>query len=143
MRRGGDPDLMLAFSRELEHQAEALGETAIVLAKFQDSSQVDDRTWRLYERLADRLAFVGMLGTGMEDFPARGVRGAHLASGNGADDEWDVAVLGPHFAAALAARQVGDREERSFDFAVTHDRDLAVDCARALMERIAPSRPQA
>jgi EAL domain-containing protein (putative c-di-GMP-specific phosphodiesterase class I) len=142
VRRGGD-DLMLAFSRELEHQAEALGETAIVLAKFQDSSQVDDRTRRLYERLADRLAFVGMLGTGMEDFPARGVRGAHLASGNGADDEWDVAVLGPHFAAALAARQVGDREERSFDFAVTHDRDLAVDCARALMERIAPSRPQA
>jgi hypothetical protein len=51
-------------------------------------------------------------------------------------------VVGPHFAAALTGRDLGDHGpelERRFDFAITYDRDLAVDCARSLFARIAPS----
>jgi DICT domain-containing protein len=125
--------------RELEHKAEALGQTAIVLARFQDPGRVEGDTWQLYERLADRLAFVGVLGTGMSEGPGSAVRGAEPAPGDDADGEWDLAVLAPHFAAALAAREAGYRSdgERRFDFAITHDRDLAVDCARSLVAWIA------
>jgi len=53
-----------------------------------------------------------------------------------------VAVIGPHFAASLAARDLGDtgpEDERRFDFVVSHNRDLATEAARSLMSRIAPS----
>jgi len=52
-----------------------------------------------------------------------------------------VAVIGPHFAATLAAWDVGDlgpENERGFDFAVSHDRDLSIEAARSMMLRVAP-----
>jgi EAL domain-containing protein (putative c-di-GMP-specific phosphodiesterase class I) len=139
--RNGTGELLLATSRELEQQAEALGETAIVLARFQDASRVDRDTWRLYERLADRLAFVGVLGAGVDGASASSVRGAEPAPGDSAEGEWDLTVLDPHFAATLAAREAGYRGDgaRRFDYAITHDRELAIECARSLMARIAPS----
>ena len=50
-------------------------------------------------------------------------------------------MVGPHFAAALVARDLGDtgpENERRFDYAVTHNRDLAIDAARSMMARILP-----
>lgn len=54
--------------------------------------------------------------------------------------EWNVTVIGTHFAMAFVARDLGDEcadMERRFDFAITYDRDLAVDAARAMMGRLA------
>jgi hypothetical protein len=51
-----------------------------------------------------------------------------------------VAVVSPHFAAALVARDLGDAGpdgDRRFDFVLTYDRDLVVDVAACLMSRIA------
>ncbi|MGY1689813.1 diguanylate cyclase domain-containing protein [Geodermatophilus sp. SYSU D01105] len=59
--------------------------------------------------------------------------------------EWDVAVLGPHFAAALLARDLGDDgpdEERRFAYALTYDRDTVTRAGAALLARVAP-RPGA
>jgi hypothetical protein len=50
-----------------------------------------------------------------------------------------VTVLGPHYAAALIARDLGDTgpdHERRFEFVVTHDRDLVVAASRSLMSRV-------
>lgn len=139
--REGDVDLLAAVSRELERQAEAIGDTALVLAGFHDAAVVGEETLALYERLSERLAFVGMLGVGVDETPAAGIRSAQTAPDN-PSNEWDVAVVGPHFAAALAARHVGGAADQTFQFAVTHDRDLAVECARLLMARIGErSRP--
>ena len=77
----------------------------------------------------------------MDEEPAPGVRGATL----GADDpplgEWSLVVLGPHFAAALVAQDLGDLGpdmDRRFTFARTYDRDLVIDAASALMGRVLP-----
>jgi len=40
--------------------------------------------------------------------PAPGVRGAALSGDDVLRGEWDLAVLGPHFAGALVARDLGD-----------------------------------
>jgi hypothetical protein len=48
-------------------------------------------------------------------------------------------VLGPHFGAAFAARDLGDSGPdcgRRFDFAMTHDRELVTKMARSMMRRL-------
>lgn len=65
----------------------------------------------------------------MELEPVRGVRGASLAADDPVRGEWDLVVLSPHFAAALLARDLSDvglDRERTFEFALTYDRDTVV-----------------
>ena len=53
-----------------------------------------------------------------------------------------MAVIGPHFAGAFVARDLGDTDvdgDRRFDFFVTYERELVVRAARALMARIVPA----
>ena len=69
------------------------------------------------------------------------MRGAGLLEDEALLGEWDVAVVGPHFAGAFVARDLGDEGEdgdRRFDFFVTYERELVVRAARALMARIVP-----
>ena len=73
--------------------------------------------------------------------PAPGVRGASLGPGDPLRGEWDVIMVGPHFAAALVARDCGDDgpdADRRFDFVITHDRDLVVRAAQPLLDRLLP-----
>ena len=52
-----------------------------------------------------------------------------------------MAVLGPHFAAALVAIDLGDDGpdlEREFDFTLTYDRDLVIEATNSLMVRVLP-----
>ena len=54
--------------------------------------------------------------------------------------EWNVVVVGPHYAAALLARDLGDVDvpdaERRFQFVVTHRRDVVLNAARSLFARL-------
>ena len=80
-----------------------------------------------------------MLGIGLGKEPEPGVRGAELGPTDPLQSEWDVAVVSPHFAATLAAWDVGDtgpERERRFDFAVSHDRDLSIEAARSMILRM-------
>jgi DICT domain-containing protein len=68
------------------------------------------------------------------------VRGVALDLADPLRGEWDVTVIGPHFAMAFVARDLGDDcadMQRRFDFTITYDRELAVDAARAMMARLA------
>ena len=70
--------------------------------------------------------------------------GASLDAGDPLRGEWNVIVVGPHHAAAMVARDLGDKgpdSERRFEFALTHDRALAVRAARSLLRWIAPVGP--
>jgi len=105
-----------------------------------------DSVHATYTELAARMAFVGVLGAEMPARPAPYVRGGHLVEGDPVRDEWDVAVISPHFAATLVARDLGDGgpdDDRRFDFIVSHNRDLAVEAARTLLRRIAGEREPA
>ncbi len=50
-------------------------------------------------------------------------------------------VVGPHFSGALIARDLGDPgpdRDRRFDFRITYDRDLVLNAALSLFDRITP-----
>lgn len=137
--RPGRKDLLLEVTRRLEAHAEALGAECVIVSAFQQARFFPDRTRRRYERLASQAALVGALGVGLTAEPARGVRGAPIAADDPLRDEWDVAVIGPHFAAALVARDLGDSGPdhlRRFKFALTFDRENVVDVVQALLSRM-------
>jgi EAL domain-containing protein (putative c-di-GMP-specific phosphodiesterase class I) len=141
-RRRGTKRLLLEISRELERQAEMLGETAVLISTFQQARHFTTRSAGLYQALAQKLAFVGALGEGIPSDPVPAVRGATIGSRDPLVNEWDIVVISPHFAAAFTALDLGDKDgadmDRRFDFQLTHDRDLAVRAARSLMSRIEP-----
>ena len=89
------------------------------------------------------LAFVGVFGEEVDQHPAPGVRGADLHGRSDLAREWNVLVLGPHFAGGFVARDLGDEgpdEARRFDFAMTFDRDLVSAAASLLMQQRQPQR---
>lgn len=139
--RRGTKALLRSISKSLELEAESLGASAVVLATFQYAHHYTPPVQKTYERLGQRMAFVGVLGAGLSPEPTPNVRGGHLDNRDPLLAEWDVAVVGPHFAATLAARDLGDtgpEDERRFDFVVSHNRDLATEAARSMMSRMVP-----
>jgi EAL domain-containing protein (putative c-di-GMP-specific phosphodiesterase class I)/DICT domain-containing protein len=131
--------LLHAMSVYLENQAAGLGHHAVVVAAFQHADYFTPASARRYTRLAESAAFVGVLGEGLAATPAPGARGGHLDPADPLRGEWDVAVVGPHFAATLVARDLGDTgpdHTRRFEYLLSYDRDLAVAVARTLMARL-------
>jgi len=141
--RRGRRDMLLAISMHFEHQARSMGDVPVVLGAFQTADRFTHRTAARYAALAERSALVAAFAHGLSDEPAPGVRGARIERTDRLIDEWSVVVLGPHFAGALAARDLGDsgpEAERRFDFAITHDRSLVTAAAASLVARIVPRR---
>ncbi|MEA2331292.1 MAG: hypothetical protein QOH58_1430 [Thermoleophilaceae bacterium] len=137
--RRADKRLLLAMSLHLERQAAQVGAGAIILSAFQQADRFTPATVRRYERLAASSSFVVALGVGMPARPARGVRGARLDRSDPLCGEWSVVVLGPHFAGALVAVDLGDDGpdmRRRFDYTVTYERQAVVDAARTLAARV-------
>ncbi|MFP3713777.1 diguanylate cyclase domain-containing protein [Puerhibacterium sp. TATVAM-FAB25] len=133
--------LLIEVSKHLEREAMRLGSTCTVVAAFQEARHFTPATAHRYRELADRVGFVAAIGQGLDAEPVAGVRGADLDPGDVVRGEWDVAVLAPHFAAALLARDLGDTgvdRERTFEFALTYDREVVADAAQALMSRVLP-----
>ncbi|GLY17108.1 hypothetical protein Kisp01_41230 [Kineosporia sp. NBRC 101677] len=133
-------DLVLPMSHYLENHA--LGDsTPVLLSAFEDVTHFTPQTAIRYEKLSQQCAFVAALGAGMEAAPAPGVRGADLRSDDRLAGEWVVAVIGPHFSGALVAKDLGDSgpdRERRFECVITYDRDLVLEIARSLFDRIDP-----
>jgi len=71
-------EYLLAISMDLEAKACRL-EDAIVASSFQESDRFTPATAVRYERLAGDLALVAALAEGLEQEPARGVRGGAIA----------------------------------------------------------------
>ena len=133
--------LLIELSKQLEREAMRIGETCVVAATFQEARHLTPATTARYRDLADRVGFVAAIGEGLPQTPVEGVRGADLSSDDPVRGEWDVAVIGPHFAAALLARDLGDHGpdlQRTFEFALTYDREVVAAAARSLLARVAP-----
>jgi diguanylate cyclase (GGDEF)-like protein len=133
--------LLIEISKYLERQATSMRPTALVLAAFQHARYFSPSTRRRYSELAEGAAFVAALGEDMPAAPLSSVRGALLSPDDPVRGEWDIAVVGPHYAAALLARDLGDQgpeSQRRFEFVVSYERDLVVDVATGLMSRVWP-----
>ena len=133
--------LLIELSKQLEREAMRLGETAVVAATFQEARHFTPSTTQRYRDLVERTGFVCALGEGLPVEPLPGLRGADLRPDDVVRGEWDVVVLGPHFSAALLARDLGDNGpdlSRTFEYALTYDRATVVRAAHALLSRVAP-----
>ncbi|WP_375492387.1 EAL domain-containing protein [uncultured Jatrophihabitans sp.] len=138
--------LLIEISKHLEHQAMRLGANVVLLATVQHAQFFTPATARRYRALADSAVFAAVLGEDVPAEPLPGLRGGRLAPTDPLVGEWDLTVVGPHFAAALLARDLGDTgpdDERRFDYVLTHDRDVVVAAAAALMSRVTPVQPPA
>src|SRR3954454_7135264 len=140
--RTGSKPILHSMSKHLETQARSLGETAVLLSIFEDAQFFKGSTKKRYEELAAATSFVGVMGPGMSSEPAPGVRGANIDANDELYDEWGIAVVAPHFAAAFVARPYGDRAlpeaQRQFQFALTYNRENVVETARNMMSKITP-----
>jgi len=138
--RHGTLPLLASISRELEHQATRLRPTSLLISSFPETEGFAAHIDSVYERLSSDLAFVAALAVGMEPKSGPGLRGVSIRDDDPLRGTWNVVVIGPHFAAMLAAREhrsVGARRDTGYDFVFTYDRDIIVECAQALMLRIA------
>jgi EAL domain-containing protein (putative c-di-GMP-specific phosphodiesterase class I) len=137
----GDKRLLLSLSRQLEQEAFAVQGEAVVLATFQDARFFTERMRRRYERIAASASLVGALGVGVPSRPGVGVRGAGLSPQDRLRGEWDVVVVGPHFAGAFVARDLGDGgtdTERRFEYFMTYERERVTAAAQALLRHLIP-----
>lgn len=140
--RHGTMPLLVSISGELERQAAQGHRTSLLISSFPEDQASTARIDTIYNELAAELAFVAALGV---DLPARlrpGLRGVRIREDDPLRGTWNVIVIGAHFASMLAAREHGRQasgEDQPFDFVVTYDRDIIVECAQALMLRIALS----
>ena len=138
--------LLVEVSKHLEREAQRQGPTCIVISTFQHADHFTPSTARRYRDLAERVGFVAALGAGLDIEPVAGVRGADLHPPDPIRDEWDIAVLAPHFAAALLARDrgsTGPDMHRSFDFVLTYDRNIVEAATRSLISRVRPTTTHA
>jgi len=134
--------VLSSVSRHME--ADALADTGrpVVLATFQRGERFTPETARHYERLARHCAFVVVFGEGMVRSPAPGVLGVPIVEDDPLAAQWSVVVVGPRYAAALVARDLGDRVDdnsRRFEYAVTHRAELVYPAAGTLMRRMVAS----
>jgi DICT domain-containing protein len=133
--------LLAATSEHLEN--EVLHETskAVLVSNFQVAANFTPAIRRRYERLAESTALTAVLGQHMPARPATGVRGGHLDAGDPLRNEWTVAALGPHFAAALIAHRTDNSPPTGpgqFEAVVTHDRDLVIATTKTMLARVPP-----
>jgi DICT domain-containing protein len=139
--RRATKEVLAETCMQLEHQGLDAAEPNVLLVSFQDAGQFTPATQSRYEFLATRAAFTGALGHGMPVTPVAGVRGADLAADDPLRGEWDLIVIGPRFAAALVAYDLGDdgpEDQRRYDVVVTHDRELVIRAAEPLLRRLVP-----
>jgi len=144
MRRG-NKRLLNGLATNLEEQAVGWRDGPVILSTFQAGEEVPAATLGRYAALAKRGSYVVVLGVDVEREPAPGVLGAPLQADHRLAGEWSVVVVGPHYAGALVARDLGweDGGDRQYDYAVTHDRGLVVEAGRALLRQVAPAEEAA
>ncbi|GIF63110.1 hypothetical protein Ais01nite_11450 [Asanoa ishikariensis] len=131
--------LLASMSRHLEYRAADPAEPSVLVACFQHARRFGPALVRRYTSLAAASVMVATFGVGMPDEPAEGVRGTALRADDPLAQDWVVVVVGPHFGAALVARQPPSDErgeDTPYDYAVTYDRDLVIAAAQSLVRRI-------
>jgi EAL domain-containing protein (putative c-di-GMP-specific phosphodiesterase class I) len=131
--------LLVQMSIFLEARARASGDSAVVLSTFQQHTNLTPATRRRYLALSEAAGLVAVYLAGDERVDVGGgIRVAHIDPADPLLEEWDVVVLTADFAAVLAARELdaANHVEGSYEFVLTHDRELATAAALTLINRL-------
>ena len=142
--RVASKELLLSMSMTIEEHPSAADEPPVLVSARQHSDNFDPATAHRYRERAKTAAFVGAIGEGMPTTPAPGVRGGTLGVGHPLTGEWAVVNVGPHYAGALLAKDLGDASgpeaERCYEYVITHDRDVVISAATSLLRLIEPTQ---
>lgn len=133
-------DHLVMASRLLEQRAGLMPHPPVMIAAFQHARRFNGDTVRVYEDLATKLPFVAVLAEGW-DQPQGRPRRVVLEPEDPVAKEWIVGFVSPFSGMFLTARERDEGAgERSFDVAMTFDRDTAIAVAGQLLLRL--SDPQ-
>lgn len=135
--RRGDKRLLIEMSKALEEQA-AIGGAAVVLGTFQHAQHFTETTAARWRVMSQRTGLAGVYGVDLVDIRDGNVHRAPLAPDDDLVNEWNVAVLGPHFAALLSARDLhcgADDLDRTFDFVQSYDRVTVTQSVHSILQR--------
>ena len=130
--------LLVQLSIFLEARARASGDSAVVLSTFQQHTNLSSATRSRYDALDAEAGLVMIFLAGDAQFHATSrIRVAQIDADDPLITEWDIVVLTADFSAVLAAREVnaGKHDEGSYEFVLTHDRDLTTAAALTLLNR--------
>ena len=144
--RHGTIGLLASISRELERQAVRNRRSSLLISSFPGVDRWMTQMNEVYADLARELAFAAVLAVGVPPEPFPGVKGVNIHEGDPVSGTWNVIVVSAHSASMVVAKERprDGTAEQEFDFIVSYDRELVVECAQALMLRIARlSRPRA
>ncbi|MBT0567758.1 EAL domain-containing protein [Williamsia sp. CHRR-6] len=140
--RRGTKRLLIEMSKALEAQASAAGAAVVVLGTFQHARHFTMLTAKRWKELADRTGLAGVYGVGLANMVDGNVQHAPLDPQDDLVNEWNVAVLGPHFCALLAARDLHEDNpdmERTFDFVQSYDRLTVTQAVHSILSRFTVS----
>ncbi|WP_299571788.1 hypothetical protein [uncultured Williamsia sp.] len=130
--RRGDESLLQEMGRSLEAQATGTGAAALVVRTAGASCELGHLTARRWDGIADTTGMTTTYGVRMPLL--RTTHDAQHPTGPG----WNIAVVGPHVAALLAARPLPSADgDRRFEFVQTYDRATVVAATRALLREFA------
>ena len=144
--KSSERDLLVQVSLFLEARASVSGDSAVVLTTFRHATDITPGATERYLDLGEKCALVMVHTRGATDvFEDTPIQVNHLDQDDPLLQEWDIVVLTADFAAVLAARakDVAGHDEGTYDFILSHDRELAAAAARNLILRgtePAPSR---
>jgi EAL domain-containing protein (putative c-di-GMP-specific phosphodiesterase class I) len=138
---------LVPFSHHIEEQVDTNGPRALLLETFESNSGKHASTRTRLRQLENRGAFLAVLSADMTSTTMVGptVRTGQLAPDDPLAREWNVIVLGPHYAVAVTARALDSSaagDNRRFEYVVTHDRDLIIRAALVLWARIPKREPR-
>jgi EAL domain-containing protein (putative c-di-GMP-specific phosphodiesterase class I) len=136
-----DKRMVWSMTRLLEDQVFSTHDT-VLLVNVGRARLIRPEAEGRYAELAAAATFAAALGVDLPAPMAPGFRSTALSADEPLAGEWDVILVGPHFAGALVARDLGDGGPdllRRYAFAITHDRELVLQAARALLHRVAPA----
>jgi EAL domain-containing protein (putative c-di-GMP-specific phosphodiesterase class I) len=131
--------LLVQMSIFLEARARSSGDSAVVLSTFQHHTNLTPATLRRYRALSEAAGLVAVYLAGGERVDlGGGIRATQIDPADPLLEEWDVVILTADFAAVLAARELDadNHAEGSYEFVLTHDRDLATAAALTLINRL-------
>ena len=130
---------LMPISHHLEQSGSYDRSATVVLGAFQRADFFTAATLRRYSAIAAESGFVAALGVEIPEQPVAGVRGVRIPVDHPLQGVWAVMVVGPFYAAALIAQDLGDTgpdDARRFDYVTTYDRPVVIAAARSLMQHI-------
>ena len=134
-------ELLLPMSNHLEDQAMVGGQSVVLIGCFQRARHYTTRSRRRYAELGERSVFAAALAAGLRESGSSRVMAVDLPVEDPLVEEWNVVVVGPHFAGAILARDCGvgaPDMQREFEYAITHDRAIVLRAARRLLRWMTP-----